>query len=72
MHITSRYLANGRWVIVTPDGTQWAPHTIATFYLANLIARRTLDCIIASHMISKIGDYHVTYVSSDSLHDTFF
>lgn len=72
MHVSSRYLQNGRWAIVTPDGTQWAPRAIATFYMANLIARRTLDCIIASHMISSTGDYHVSYVSSDSLHDTFF
>tara|TARA_B110001452_G_scaffold16179_1_gene13262 strand:+ start:10787 stop:12292 length:1506 start_codon:yes stop_codon:yes gene_type:complete len=69
---SSRYLQNGRWAIVTQDGAQWAPHAIATFYLTNLMARRTLDCIIASHMISKTGDFHVTYVSSDSLHDTFF
>jgi hypothetical protein len=67
-----RYLQHGRWVIVTQDGAQWAPRAIATFYLANLIARRTLDCIIASHMISTTGDFQVTYVSSDSLHDTFF
>ena len=69
---SSRYLQHGRWVIVTQDGAQWAPRAIATFYLTNLIARRTLDCIIASHMISTTGDFHVTYVSSDSLHDTFF
>ena len=70
--ISSRYLQHGRWAIVTDDGAQWAPPAIATFYLANLIARRTLDCIIASHMLSTTGDFQVTYVSSDSLHDTFF
>lgn len=69
---SSRYLKNGRWTIVTQDGAQWAPRAIATFYMTNLIARRTLNCIIASHMISKTGDFQVTYVSSDSLHDTFF
>lgn len=69
---SSRYLQHGRWAIVTQDGAQWAPRAIATFYLTNLIARRTLDCIIASHMISTTGDFQVTYVSSDSLHDTFF
>ena len=69
---STRYLHQGRWTIVTQDGAQWAPRGIATFYLANLIARRTLDCIIASHMISTKGDFQVTYVSSDSLHDTFF
>ena len=69
---STRYLQHGRWAIVTQDGAQWAPRAIATFYLANLIARRTLDCIIASHMISTTGDFQVTYVSSDSLHDTFF
>tara|TARA_B110001450_G_scaffold255469_1_gene283111 strand:+ start:28256 stop:29725 length:1470 start_codon:yes stop_codon:yes gene_type:complete len=72
MTTDSRYLQNGKWVIVTRDGVQWAPRAIAMFYLTNLMARRTLDCIIASHMISKTGDFHVTYVSSESLHDTFF
>jgi hypothetical protein len=69
---SSRYLQHGRWTIVTQDGEQWAPRAIATFYITNLIARRTLDCIIASHMTSTTGDFQVTYVSSDSLHDTFF
>ena len=69
---SSRYLQHGRWTIVTQDGAQWAPRAIATFYLTNMIARRTLDCIIASHMTSMTGDFQVTYVSSDSLHDTFF
>lgn len=69
---SSRYLQHGRWAIVTQDGAQWAPRAVATFYLTNLIARRTLDCIIASHMTSTTGDFQVTYVSSDSLHDTFF
>ena len=74
VHVTTsrRYLHGGRWAIVTPDGTQWAPRTVATLYIANLVARRTLDCIIASHMVSTVGDCHVSYVSSDSLHDTFF
>ena len=72
VYTSTRYLHQGRWTIVTQDGAQWAPRGIATFYLTNLIARRTLDCIIASHMISTTGDFQVTYVSSDSLHDTFF
>ena len=66
------YMTRGRWVVVTPDGAQWAPIAVATFYLANLVARRTLDCVIASHVVSSVGDFHVTYVSSESLHDTFF
>ena len=65
-------MSKGRWVVVTPDGTQWAPRTVATFHLANLVARRTLDCVIASHVVSATGDFHVTYVSGESLHDTFF
>lgn len=72
IHLSSRYMQNNKWVIVTSDGLQWAPRTIATFYTANIVARRALNCIIASHMITKTGDFHVSYVSSNSLHDTFF
>ena len=70
--LASRYMTHGRWTVVTARGEQWAPGPVATFYVANLVARRTLDCIIASHMLTDLGDYHVSYVSSDSLHDTFF
>ena len=65
------YLARGRWVIVTPDGASWARWRSCGFYIASLAARRTLDCVIASHMIDKTGDVHVGYVSSEaSRHDT--
>lgn len=70
--LASPYLKRGRWTVVTSRGEQWAPSSIANFYMANLVARRTLDCIIASHMLSELGDYHVSYVSSNSLHETFF
>ena len=59
-------------MIATPDGLQHRRLSLAHFYVANLAARRTIDCVIASHMLDTTGDHHVGYVSSESLHDVFF
>lgn len=66
------YLADGRWVLVAADGTAEAPRALVQEYLARTAVRHTADHLIASHMLDRVGEYHVRYVSGASLHDTFF